>query len=618
MATCPEFITTDLSRTRILARAFEQWFDLDAAGMAATWADLCRTPRAPDDDSLRARMLRSLVVGPAADAAPWDALCAEALRDTDSDAAAVAGLAAVDRLFAGGRALAPLGLWDLRLAELTAEGGLSTRAAAAVALRRGLVAWVLRGDARAARAQWDAGLVQAEAAGAEGLQLALTAMCCVADCLGGALTRADVVASDAWVLCAALAPCPVPQALVGASLGLVRLMLGRADDALTALRQVAGLAGFDSVPEVLRVSAWSLGMLAAAEVGEAELLCSWSRAVADRTVPRPQPLLHACRHYVLGAIALRQGDALRARIHAEACIRAGDAAGALLPVRIGSLLRVQALADLQDAGATLRTEVAEGAPVWMLCGMERLAAVAQLELAAREARAGELDRSRRAWFTALAALPPGETLRPLNRSVLWLETLRSLLFPVAEGLDAPGTAVRIRTLGEFSVEIGGRRIFDRDWKGRRTKTLLMALICEGGSKVSLDRLADLLWPDSDGAQAHQNLKVALWRLRRLGGAGVPDLNWVHVKQGRVSLPAGLVDVDALEFRQAARAGLVPGAADAQVRAALAFPVERFLPMEDDLPWVTTFRDGLLALRRALQARLAGNGADGVERVARGA
>ena len=266
--------------------------------------------------------------------------------------------------------------------------------------------------------------------------------------------------------------------------------------------------------------------------------------------------------------------------------------------RIGSLLRVQALADLQDAGATLRTEVTEGAPVWMLCGMERLAAVAQLELAAREARAGELDRSRRAWFTALAALPPGETLRPLNRSVLWLETLRSLLFPVAEGLDAPGTAVRIRTLGEFSVEIGGRRIFDRDWKGRRTKTLLMALICEGGSKVSLDRLADLLWPDSDGAQAHQNLKVALWRLRRLGGEGVPELNWVHVKQGRVSLPAGLCSIDALEFQsllERARGG--GKAAPALLQQARALYAGPFLPGEENVPWIIEFRQRLAHLHR---------------------
>jgi DNA-binding SARP family transcriptional activator len=105
--------------------------------------------------------------------------------------------------------------------------------------------------------------------------------------------------------------------------------------------------------------------------------------------------------------------------------------------------------------------------------------------------------------------------------------------------------VRIHTLGEFVVEIRGRRLYDRDWKGQRTKSLLLALIGEGGYKVPAERLSDLLWPDSDGDQAAQNLKVALHRLRRLGCA--PDeapVNWIHVKHGHVSLARSLCWVDA--------------------------------------------------------------------------
>ena len=75
--------------------------------------------------------------------------------------------------------------------------------------------------------------------------------------------------------------------------------------------------------------------------------------------------------------------------------------------------------------------------------------------------------------------------------------------------------------------------------------LLLALIGEGGYKVPAERLSDLLWPDSDGDQAAQNLKVALHRLRRLGCA--PDeapVNWIHVKHGHVSLARSLCWVDA--------------------------------------------------------------------------
>ena len=65
--------------------------------------------------------------------------------------------------------------------------------------------------------------------------------------------------------------------------------------------------------------------------------------------------------------------------------------------------------------------------------------------------------------------------------------------------------------------------------------------------VPTTRLADMLWPDAEGDKALQNLKVALHRLRRLGcREGDEAVNWVHVKQGMVSLVRGLCWVDVLE------------------------------------------------------------------------
>ena len=40
--------------------------------------------------------------------------------------------------------------------------------------------------------------------------------------------------------------------------------------------------------------------------------------------------------------------------------------------------------------------------------------------------------------------------------------------------------MQITTFGELCVEINGRRIYDRDWHGKRTKALLKALIVLGG------------------------------------------------------------------------------------------------------------------------------------------
>ena len=159
-----------------------------------------------------------------------------------------------------------------------------------------------------------------------------------------------------------------------------------------------------------------------------------------------------------------------------------------------------------------------------------------------DARSGARDRARAGLAAARGLVPAGETLRPLHRPRGWVDELEALL-----GGTGAQPRVRIQTLGEFIVEIDGRRIYDRDWKGQRTRMLLIALICEGGQKVPTTRLADMLWPDAEGDKALQNLKVVLHRLRRLGCRECDEaVSWVHVKQGMVSLVRGLCWVDVLE------------------------------------------------------------------------
>jgi len=205
-------------------------------------------------------------------------------------------------------------------------------------------------------------------------------------------------------------------------------------------------------------------------------------------------------------------------------------------------------------------------------------------------RAGEFDRARRMLIAARELVPLGERLVPLHRNGAWLAELESVLSPASTGSAEVTARVNIRTLGEFVVEIDGRRIYDRDWKGVRTKMLLIALICAGGQKVPAERLADMLWPDSDGAQAMQNLKVALHRLRRIGRReGEPPLNWVHVKHGLVSLPNSLCSVDVCELlTRLAGAGGQPE----RVAEALRLYGGEFLPGEISIPWIVGYRQHL--------------------------
>lgn len=103
---------------------------------------------------------------------------------------------------------------------------------------------------------------------------------------------------------------------------------------------------------------------------------------------------------------------------------------------------------------------------------------------------------------------------------------------------------RIRTLGEFDLLRDGEpRTLSRKGQGRRVQ-LLKALIAFGGRDVSVDRLADTMWPRIDSDYAHRSLTTTLHRLRRLLG----EDGALVLREGRLSLDRRLcwVDVWALE------------------------------------------------------------------------
>ena len=408
-------------------------------------------------------------------------------------------------------------------------------------LRLGVLA--LLGEAEIARAADAAhkGLNLAVAEDASSRQLVCLALLGIADALAGRAVRADVRLSDAVFLCARHDAAPFAQLVVRGAAGLVALMLGEPERAHAELAVATGLADRADWPETLRVLLLGHRLYAAAALGCEAESADLARSLGEVCIPAGRRLLCAYRHLALGVLALRGGLCLRALERADACIEEAGAGGVGLLVALGVLLRVQALADLHR-GPEAREVFRRASPGWLAAGLNRLLAAARLELAMLDARCGELDRARSGLAAAQGLVPVGETLRPLHRPHGWLDGLEALL-----GGSGALPRVRVQTLGEFIVEIDGRRIYDRDWKGQRTRMLLVALICEGGQKVPASRLADMLWPDAEGDKALQNLKVALHRLRRLGcREGDEPVNWVHVKQGRVSLVRGLCWVDVLE------------------------------------------------------------------------
>ncbi|MBT9504321.1 MAG: hypothetical protein IV092_23960 [Burkholderiaceae bacterium] len=168
--------------------------------------------------------------------------------------------------------------------------------------------------------------------------------------------------------------------------------------------------------------------------------------------------------------------------------------------------------------------------------------------------------------------------------------------PSAEPTAAP---VRVTLLGGLQLRLQGRVLADRDWHGSRGQLLLKALVVLGGQQISTQRLCDLLWPDADGARAQQNLRVALWRLRRTGAtAGSRPPPWLTLQQGQVSLSTTLCEIDALDF-----AKTPPEADSARLDQALALYRGPFLAGDDSAPWIIDHRRRLARhYVRLVQAR----------------
>lgn len=241
-------------------------------------------------------------------------------------------------------------------------------------------------------------------------------------------------------------------------------------------------------------------------------------------------------------------------------------------------------------------------PQWRRHGMSMQLAAAALERAHCLQLHGQVAHAGQVLQSARAALPTGEPLPALHRPVARIQALVRDLEAAATGTerqadDWDGEAkqgqqpwIEVRTLGRFAVCVGGAWMPEQSWKGRRSKTLLKLLVACGGRAVPIERLCDALWPEADGAQARQNLKVALWRLRRLDGSAAGDVpRWIYTQHGTVFLDGRWCSVDALALSEVNNQLAAAGGSDPWAR--LAAYEGDFLP-DDDGPVVLACRERL--------------------------
>ena len=169
--------------------------------------------------------------------------------------------------------------------------------------------------------------------------------------------------------------------------------------------------------------------------------------------------------------------------------------------------------------------------------------------------------------------------------------------------------IKVYTLGRFSVVKDGEPLRFQGKAKKKPLELLQYLTARGGHEAPEEKLADALWPDSEGDAAYRSLISALQRLRQW--LGHPEA--VELSGGQLSLNPKWVWVDSWAFeRLLEQAEEARKQGDDKARAlaekALQFYRRPFLDQVSE-PWAVScrerlcakFRHHLVALGRAWEA-----------------
>ncbi|HWD82673.1 MAG TPA: BTAD domain-containing putative transcriptional regulator [Kribbella sp.] len=154
--------------------------------------------------------------------------------------------------------------------------------------------------------------------------------------------------------------------------------------------------------------------------------------------------------------------------------------------------------------------------------------------------------------------------------------------------------MRIRLLGGFGVDRGGRSVDPAVWRLRKARTLVKLLALLREQRLHRDVLLETLWPDRASTSAVNNLHQALHVARRALAGDQPNNGLLELRDDFVVLLAdGLVEVDVRTFERLAALGRTSGDLS-DLRAAVAAYAGDLLPEDRFEDWAVRPREELRA------------------------
>ena len=532
--------------------------------------------------------------------------------DLDACCACVGG--ALMKIWDEGRDFSLYAPWLERSKELLQQSQkISTLAQAFLLLQQGVAEMTGAADLAKAEQSYSQQQKCAEQAGSASLQVLGAAAHAYCSTWSGNLARGELLLLDTVPLLSDPQLNPLSLVQHQITFAIIQTIQGKPQQAIGILQQILAHPMFPAVPPSLQLQAYNVLLDSYIVAGNLSEIDSIAEQIRSLAIPEQNNFFRSYLNFCLAMAALATGRPYRALAHAEEAHNRSKVGKSAIAERMSALLLGLTLSDLgRDSEALQHLEAWDER--WQNAGYHLISALGRLETSTLYLRRGLVEKARTRWQQAHDLIQPGEQMFHLYRPEDFYGDLKlRLAHGPNDNFQECRHVVRIKTLGEFYLEINGQRLYDRDWKGRQTKILLKTLILYGGQKVAMEKIAAQLWPDADGDLAINSLNVTLSRLRKMGiPKNHPPIPWLASRHKKLSLIDNLCCIDALIFRNKMKNALQTPADTERLQQALDLYTGNFLAADTNLYGIETFRKELkqLYIKGVLQrAESLTNGSD---------